>query len=86
MIRSMSALGPRELNPDDADLGTEHLRFLENLMPDYVVLPGHGIPFASTSLEEVLRRGHRIDGGRRASGTTAVSPVSVLAEGTPLNL
>ena len=27
-----------------------------------------------------------MDGGRNASGTTAVSPASVFADGTPLNL
>ena len=35
------------------------------------------------------RRGRspqRMDGGRSASGTTAVSPDSVFAEGTPLNV
>src|SRR3954447_9300276 len=31
-------------------------------------------------------RPQRMDGGRSASGTTAVSPVPVLADGTPLNL
>jgi hypothetical protein len=32
-------LMPRELNPDDPHCGPDHLLILQNLKPDYVLLP-----------------------------------------------
>ena len=37
--RHWAALGPRELNPDNAEYGNDHHLFLRSLKPEYVLLP-----------------------------------------------